>query len=79
MFIRIGSDYKNNYYEYEVPQTVTQPNRGQYLQEDVWPSENMLDFPLELLTNLKLSRNKKKREGDKGITFNTVYSETGTG
>ncbi len=79
VFIRLGSDYKSNYYEYEVPQTVTLPNKGQYLQEEVWPTENMLDFPLELLTNLKLSRNKKKREGDKGITFNTVYSETGTG
>ena len=25
-FIRIGDDFQNNFYEYEVPLTVTQPN-----------------------------------------------------
>lgn len=80
VFIRLGSDYKNNYYEYEVPQKVTQPNQAAYTAEDVWnPTYNTLDFPLELLTNLKLNRNKKKRAGEQGITFNTVYSETGEG
>ena len=74
VFIRLGSDYKNNYYEYEVPLKVT-PVKGSYEAVEIWPAENMLDFRLEVLTNLKLSRNKKKRAGDKGITFNTVYSE----
>ena len=75
VFIRLGSDYKNNYYEYEVPLKVTPTGKGSYEDIDVWPAENMLDFRFEVLTNLKLSRNKKKRAGDKGITFNTVYSE----
>ena len=75
VFIRLGSDYKNNYYEYEVPLKVTPTGKGSYEPIDIWPAENMLDFRFEVLTNLKLSRNKKKRAGDKGITFNTVYSE----
>lgn len=74
VFIRLGSDYKNNYYEYEVPLKVTSPD-GLLTAETIWPSENLLDFRFEVLTNLKLSRNKRKRSGETGITFNTVYSE----
>ena len=27
VFVRFGSDYKNNYYEYEIPLTLTAPGR----------------------------------------------------
>lgn len=79
VFLRLGSDYKNNYYEYETPLTLTP--QGEYdtynsaHQDIVWPKSNMFDFALEVLTNLKLSRNKAKREGEKGISFQSVYSE----
>lgn len=79
VFLRLGSDYKNNYYEYEVPLTLTPP--GTYSsnnsadREAVWPESNKLDFKLEVLTNLKLSRNKAKRSGQNGVTYQTVYSE----
>lgn len=79
VFLRLGSDYKNNYYEYEVPLTLTPP--GTYSsnnsadREAVWPESNKLDFKLEVLTNLKLNRNKAKRSGQNGVTYQTVYSE----
>lgn len=79
VFIRLGSDYKNNYYEYEVPLVLTPHGEYNTLnsthQEIVWPEANMLNFKLEALTNVKLNRNKAKREGMNGITFQTVYSE----
>ncbi|MDR0427578.1 MAG: cell surface protein SprA [Dysgonamonadaceae bacterium] len=79
VFLRLGSDYKNNYYEYEIPLKLTPSgkysDRSSADREKVWPHDNMFDFPFELLTNLKLSRNKKKREGDTGVNFHTPYSE----
>ncbi|MDR1938991.1 MAG: cell surface protein SprA [Tannerellaceae bacterium] len=77
VFIRLGSDYKNNYYEYEVPLRLT-PHRsnGAYLPADVvWPVDNMMDFRLEVLTDLKLRRNRSKQTGQNGVSFQTVYSE----
>lgn len=80
VFLRLGSDYKNNYYEYEVPLIITQPftggnNNGSNNDENVWPNNNMLNFKLETLTNLKLSRNRAKRSGQDGVTYQTLYSE----
>ncbi|RHJ86588.1 cell surface protein SprA [Parabacteroides sp. AM08-6] len=74
VFIRLGSDYKNNYYEYEVPLQLTSLN-GLQTSEAVWPAENMLNFRLEVLTDLKLNRNKAKRSGQTDVTFQNVYSE----
>ena len=78
VFIRLGSDYKNNYYEYEVPLKLTPHGEYNYNnsehQKIVWPAENMLNFRLEILTDLKLERNREKRSGTNGVSFQTVYS-----
>lgn len=68
VFIRLGSDYKNNYYEYEIPLKLTEPrsNYNRYVLADckaVWPEENMLDVPLSVFTTLKKNRNKAKAQG----------------
>lgn len=68
VFIRLGSDYKNNYYEYEIPLKLTEPrsNYNRYVLADckaVWPEENMLDVPLSVFTVLKKNRNKAKAQG----------------
>ena len=68
VFIRLGSDYKNNYYEYEIPLKLTEPrsNYNRYVLADckaVWPEENMLDVPLSVFTALKRNRNKAKAQG----------------
>lgn len=44
-FIRIGTDLENNYYEYELPLTVT-PDRARDANA-VWPSENEINIELE--------------------------------
>lgn len=64
VFIRLGNDYKNNYYEYEIPLKLTP--EGKYSRrslEDckaVWPEENMLDIQMSVFTALKKERNKAK-------------------
>lgn len=67
VFIRLGNDYKNNYYEYESPLKLTP--EGKYSRrslEDckaVWPEENMLDIQMSVFTALKKERNKAKAMG----------------
>lgn len=81
VFIRLGSDYKNNYYEYEVPLTLT-PYTGngsgdgiRFTADQVWnPTTNTMNIVFEALTNLKLERNAAKRRGDSGVNYQTVYS-----
>ena len=61
LFIRLGSDYNDNYYEYELPLYLTP--EGYYDGDDeddryiVWPAENRMDIDLDLFTDLKLQRN----------------------
>lgn len=76
VFIRLGSDYRSNYYEYEIPLKLTAPGvYSRYSVEDarqVWPEENMLDIPLSVFTNLKKARNTAKSQGL--ASYNTVYT-----
>ena len=76
VFIRLGSDYKSNYYEYEIPLKLTPAGHyDKYSTPDkriVWPEENMLDIPLDLFTKLKKERNKAKAEGS--ASYNQVYT-----
>ncbi len=53
-FIRLGSDFTENYYEYEIPLKVTPPFTGN--PDDIWPEENEIDFEFTLFQNLKLAR-----------------------
>ena len=77
VFVRLGSDYKSNYYEYEIPLKVT-PNYNQYDKysstdcRKVWPEDNMLDIQLSTLTALKKQRNKAKAEGN--ASYNRPYT-----
>jgi cell surface protein SprA len=76
-FIRLGSDYKNNYYEYEIPLELTpEGNYDKYsLQgsQAVWPESNMLDIPLSVFTDIKRRRNAEK-SGNNMVSFNREYS-----
>ena len=76
VFIRLGSDYRSNYYEYEIPLKLTAPGvYSRFSVEDartVWPEENMLDIPLNVFTDLKKARNTAKSQGL--ASYNTVYT-----
>ena len=79
LFMRIGSDVKNNYYEYEIPLTVTSPGRystnSTVDREKVWPSENMLDIDLDVLVNAKKHRNAEKMAGVSGVGYAIRYQD----
>ena len=75
LFVRLGSDYKNNFYEYEIPLTLTPEGRygGEVGRRAVWPNDNMLDVDLDLFTRLKAGRNRKKAQGL--ATFTQLFAE----
>ncbi len=72
LFIRLGSDYNNNFYEYEIPLKLTAPGKySMYSTADktiVWPADNMLNIELSKFTTLKKERNKSN------TSKNAVYS-----
>ena len=77
VFLRLGSDYKSNYYEYEVPMQLTpEGNYDTYSAtacRAVWPEENMMDIDLELFTELKKKRNAQVSANITSI--NKLFSE----
>ncbi len=76
LFLRMGGDNVNNYYEYELPLNLTPP--GFYPDDErgrlaVWPSANKLKLPLRLLQELKQRRNTDMRNSGGGVDYSTVY------
>ncbi len=55
VFIRLGSDFTDNYYEYEIPLTPTRS--GTSSPEEIWPGANELVLDLAKLGNAKDVRN----------------------
>lgn len=79
VFIRLGSDYKDNYYEYEVPLHITPPgiynNNSSSDRLKVWPKESMIDIDLSKLTTLKKHRNMEKNQLQSAVSYTTLFSE----
>lgn len=50
-FIRFGNDFTDNFYQVEIPLKLTQ--FGSISPEAIWPVENEMELPLELLTKIK--------------------------
>ena len=77
VFIRMGSDYRNNYYEYEIPLQLTVPGHydrySEVACEAVWPKDNMLDIDFDLLTKVKQNRNNLKYQHK--ANYSKPYSE----
>ena len=76
VFVRLGSDYKNNYYEYEIPLKLTPEKQyDKYSRQDceaVWPEDNMLDVPISIFTDVKKQRNIGRGNGT--ASFNREFS-----
>jgi len=78
IFLRLGSDYSSNYYEYEIPLKVTPA--GYYNgdsdvdRREVWPESNMLNIAMNVLTDVKANRN-RARNADPAISLGQPYSE----
>lgn len=55
LFVRLGSDYSDNYYEYEIPlkYTARTPDRN---PERIWPIENKIDLNTDFFVDAKKER-----------------------
>ncbi len=62
LFIRVGSDYTDNYYEYEMPLKYTPQSSA--TESTVWPDENFVDLNTDLFTDAKKQRD--------AVDFNTL-------
>ena len=77
-FIRLGSDYDQNYYEYEIPLKPTPIDLAGYSKEDIWPAQNNIDINLDSLRLLSLNKlSNRYVNGD--VTSTGVYSVVDNG
>ncbi len=58
-FIRLGTDFDQNYYEVAVPLKITNPLNT--ADTDVWPEANEIDIDLDDLYTLKIQRDRESR------------------
>ncbi|MFA7272363.1 MAG: cell surface protein SprA [Crocinitomicaceae bacterium] len=72
VFIRLGTDFVDNYYEYEIPLKTTA--WGATVDTDVWPTLNDIEIVFDDLLNLKKERNKAVENGNVAITYTTEYT-----
>lgn len=75
-FVRIGTDFRENYYEYEIPIEITQPGNypdNTWGRNQVWPHNNMLNVSLETLRNAKNKRNLAMTEPGSSINLQTEF------
>jgi len=78
-FIRIGSDYKSNFYEYEVPLKLTPPNDNydNDSEEDraiVWPEDNQFNIDLSVLQEAKKERNRQILAAGSSLSISDVFA-----
>jgi cell surface protein SprA len=72
VFLRLGSDFTQNYYEYEVPVKLTPWYNHD--PEAVWPEENNMTIVLDELVKIKQNRNIALRH-DQHLKVALPYSE----
>ncbi len=88
VFVRIGKDFTNNYYEYELPVVFSDLDNAnafvnmdgdftdlEAYSEEIWRSENFIDFPLELFTDVKRERNFNNVSNQSVYTLSTGNPE----
>jgi cell surface protein SprA len=67
-FMRMGTDYTDNYYEIEVPLKITPKGTRDPLQ--IWPSENEIDIAIQEIVGVKVDRDNNR------VPLNLPYSQT---
>ncbi len=75
LFVRLGSDYTKNYYEYEIPLKLTEWGTSMDDPYAIWPTENNVEIDLQAMADIKTNRNKSIRSGSSDYTPTMLYSE----
>lgn len=71
LFVRLGTDFVDNYYEYELPLNLTA--WGTSNADYVWPESNNMEIIFEELLKLKKRRNELIGSSGSGVTANSEY------
>ncbi len=66
-FLRLGTDYTDNYYEIEVPLIITP--KGTRDPRGIWPLENEIDIAIQEIVDVKIERDNQR------IPLNLPYSK----
>ncbi|WP_262383893.1 T9SS outer membrane translocon Sov/SprA [Hymenobacter lutimineralis] len=67
-FLRIGTDYTQNYYEYSLPLKITP--QGSTTEAQIWNPQNVIDVAFQDFVDAKVERNRL------GISLQTPYTKT---
>jgi cell surface protein SprA len=73
VFIRLGTDLDDNYYEYELPLKLTP--WGSTSADIIWPEQNNVEIVFEDLTKLKKSRNDLLMAENPTVLMTAPYSQ----
>ena len=75
VFLRLGADFTENYYEYEVPIEFTPWGTSSVNEDIIWPDDNQLAIELEKLVSVKQNRNALLGDEDASVSYSTPYWE----
>lgn len=73
VFMRLGTDFTDNYYEYEMPLYLTPYNTSSENREAIWPEENFMEIIFDDLLKLKQQRNELVETGSTSVTYTIEY------
>lgn len=69
VFLKLGKDFTQNYYEYEIPLVFSRDSLTKFNDpQEIWKEVNKIKVQLKKFSDLKLERNKK------GVQSNLYYS-----
>ncbi|MBC8321521.1 MAG: cell surface protein SprA [Bacteroidetes bacterium] len=74
-FIRIGSDFTHNFYEYEVSLEFTSWGTLANAPDSIWPEINNFDIDLQELVHIKQNRNIALRDPNTALRLDKPYTE----
>lgn len=75
LFIRLGTDFTSNYYEYEVPISLTPWYTSVLEDGTIWPKDNNVEIELDSIVKVKENRNALIRGGNTAYSLTVPYVE----
>jgi len=75
VFVRLGADFTENYYEYEIPLSFTPWGTSAGNPDGIWPYNNRMEINLEELVDVKHRRNIASRDPNSTVSPTVPYIE----
>lgn len=75
VFMRLGTDFTENYYEYELPLYLTPEGVSNTNREAIWPESNFIEIIFDDLLNLKQKRNELIESGSTAVSYTVEYKD----